>query len=63
MGQSLTDKGVGAAGEQERVVLLMVRKYLADARDRRVTGKLTFEVDLHEGGVQGKWVSSRFKEY
>jgi hypothetical protein len=47
---------------QEEAVLAMVRRHLIEARQRKRTGKLTFEIDLHDGGVTNRWTSTRFRE-
>lgn len=54
--------GPAAADEQEASVLAMVRRYLADARARKATGRLTFELDLQDGGVRDKWAAPRYRE-
>lgn len=43
--------------EQERAVLEMVRRYLTEARERRATGKLTFELEISDGGVRQRKVA------
>ena len=41
----------------------MVRRYLEEfGRQKRSTGRLTFEIDLKDGGVVEKWATLRRKE-
>ncbi len=40
--------------EQERAVLMMVRKYLTHARVGKMTGTLKFTIDMRNGGIGNK---------
>jgi len=49
--------------EQDRIVTSMIRKHLAEAKKARSTGKLIFELEVNDGCVTHKWVTTtRFKE-
>jgi hypothetical protein len=48
--------------KHELDVLDMVRRCLVEERFNKSTGKLTFEVDLQDGGITNKWYGRRMKE-
>lgn len=48
--------------EQELGLLNVVIKRLCEGRKEKATGKLTFEVELHEGGITKKWFNPRYLE-
>lgn len=59
---SVVIKKVFGPTEAEQATMDMVLRYLREARERKATGKLTFEIEVHEGGITGKWASPRYRE-
>lgn len=48
--------------DNERQVLETLLRHLRLARQDRLTGRVTFEVNMREGGIVDKWVEIRIKE-
>ena len=47
---------------QEQEVVNLIKRYLLEARNKKSTGKITFEIDLQDGGVRDRWVTVRSRE-
>lgn len=48
--------------EQERNFLEMVKKHLMECRRKKMSGKLSFEADMRDGGIMDRWMTLRVRE-
>jgi hypothetical protein len=51
-----------ATTDSERQVLETLLRHLRLARQDRLTGRITVEVNMREGGIVDKWVEVRTRE-
>jgi hypothetical protein len=48
--------------QADRDLLNLLLRHLMGARERKVTGRMTLELDLQDGSVTAKWVTLKAKE-